>query len=242
MVSTKDTGMGRYEYLLVIGILGLLISFATIPLLFGTGFEGWNEWYSFWYNSYLFSFTFYSPVGILTSGPIIMCTSLFLALGSLFFLVKHRNPVALVSTGAFIASFYYNFQWTYYFYNTPNSTTFPDPVTWLSWWGMLDLGFLVFTFSYLMLSCVLLISSICVLREFRFRLVSLLSVGLSAAAFYLQFIDTVPTWQPSSVVRSGSLIHLGLLPLLISSVVFLIALFLVRSSFSSTKRIDTLVR
>lgn len=234
MGTAEITNQGRYQYLLGIGILGLLLSFATIPLLFGTGFGGWAEWYSFWYDTYLYPFTFYSPLGILISGPVIICTSLFLAIGSIFFFVKHRNPLALVSIGAFAASIYYNFQWTLYIYITPESTTFPDPVTWLSWWGMLDIGFLVFSLSYLTLAIVLLVSSIVVLQEFRLQLLSVLSVGLSIVALYLQIIDTVPTWQPSSVVRSGSLIHLGLLPLLLSSIVLMIAFFVVRMSTFTT--------
>jgi len=226
--TAETANSGHYQYLLGIGILGLLLSFGTILLLFGTGFEGWAEWYSFWYDTYLYPFTFYSPVGIMVSGPVIICTSIFLAIGSTFFLLKHRNPIALVSIGAFGASIYYNYQWTLYIYNTPESTTFPDPATWLYWWGMLDLGFLAFAFSYLTLSCVLLISSIFVLQEFRLQLLSLLSVSLSAIALFLQFTDTVPNWQPSSVVRSGSLIHLGLFPLLLSSVVLVYAFLLVR--------------
>jgi len=230
----KTTGNGYNQYLLGIGILGLLLSFGTILLVFGTGFEGWAEWYSFWYDTYLYPFTFYSPIGILISGPIIMCTSLLLAIASTFFLLRHRNPIALISVGAFGASIYYNFQWTQYIYNTPESTTFPDPATWLSWWGMLDLGFLVFAFSYLILASTLLVSSIFVLRESRFQLLSLFSVGLSGVAFYLQFTDEVPTWQPSSVVRSGSLIHLGLVPLLLSSVVLVFAFLVVQTSTFST--------
>jgi len=232
--TADNISKGYFKYLIGIGIFGLLLPFCTIPLLFGTGFEGWTEWYSFWYDTYLYPFTFYSPIGILISGPVIMCTSLILAIASTFFLLKHRNPIALISVGAFCASIYYNFQWTLYIYNTPESTTFPDPATWLSWWGMLDLGFLVFAFSYLILACTLLVSSIFVFRESRFQLLSLFSVGMSGAAFYLQFIDKVPTWQPSSVVRSGSLIHLGLVPLLLSSVVLVFAFLMVRTSTFST--------
>ena len=99
---------------------------------------------------------------------------------------------------------------------------------------MLDIGFLVFSLSYLTLAIVLLVSSIVVLQEFRLQLLSVLSVGLSIVALYLQIIDTVPTWQPSSVVRSGSLIHLGLLPLLLSSIVLMIAFFVVRMSTFTT--------
>ncbi len=211
------------------GIIGLIANSVTALFLLGTGFEGWAEWYSFWYDSYLFSFTFYMPSVILVSGPVIVCASLFLVVGSLYILLKLRNPLAILPACAFIASAYYNSQWTIYFYTIPDPTTFPDPATWLSWWNMLDYGFLVYSFSYLVLASVVFASSMWPVKSDKPMFLGGISVILSAIALYLQFIDSVPTWQPSSVVRSGSQIHLGVFPLLIASVVLIVAFYHIHS-------------
>lgn len=218
-----------YDFLLGLSFTGLAGVFVTLPLLLGTGFEGWNQWYSFWYSSYLFSFTFYMPSALLIIGPVLVCGSIFLSLGSFYFLMPLRNPLAILSTSIFLASSYFNLQWTAYLYTIPNSTTFPDPATWLSWWNMLDYGFLIYSLAFLMLSFVVLSSSMLREKNLKLDLLGGVSICFCAVAVYLQFIDQVPSWQPSSVVRSGSQIHLGLIPLLLASVFLILAFYYIHS-------------
>ncbi|MHA2135505.1 MAG: hypothetical protein ACW99J_16725 [Candidatus Thorarchaeota archaeon] len=182
--NEKLAGSSRVgNLLLLIGALGALCFLPSLLILNGGPEELWG--YEATPGDITF-FNFYYRNGLLIMSVSMLIGSILVAVGLLGFLLRHRNPLALIGTPAFLLSTYYTWIW----YDGILNIILHPPMTGSEW--LVFLGNLLWGVNWFMIGFVVLGITAVVTRQSRY--VGVVTIVISIVAYAIQYLIEGPEW------------------------------------------------